>query len=439
MTYNPFNKPIHELTAADLDKLITDEVAEGYWIEYKSEFQSSKKIARSIASLANTYGGWYFIGVEADKTKNAATRACGFNSSDVSDPIAKIRDSIKSNIDPVPVFYTRLITLSGDLAVAVVFVPDNQETPFITKDGRIYRRVSDSSDPVHEDNRYAIDRLVDNGREIAKRFEEFCKDDRTFSQSEEGQGWVNVFLFPHPLGAVQRFDMLSTEGIEELIQLSQNSIKIFLDRSSEVGYGNLPLNSGQLGFGSVKLRQIESSKVGFNSLTVELFADGRAKFFIPLQYLPDLHQMPIENLRSPKVRQVLDNLRQSDKKFDTLVLRYFDIQHTIASVMNLLNFYQEFYSKEAGLTSLRVAITMNDVWRSVPFCDIDQWGTHVEKLGLPVLNSSAISIPSHASRKLVLNLDEDSPLWVTICPLIAMGFGLPHSMYGHIAFRPRDL
>jgi len=51
MAYNPFDKPINDLTAKDLDVLIQKDVAEGYWVEYKSEFQPSKKIAKSIASF----------------------------------------------------------------------------------------------------------------------------------------------------------------------------------------------------------------------------------------------------------------------------------------------------------------------------------------------------------------------------------------------------
>ena len=66
MPYNPFDKAIRDLTAGDLDRLIDNEVTEGYGIEYKGDFPENKKVGRSIASLANAYGGWYFIGVAAD-------------------------------------------------------------------------------------------------------------------------------------------------------------------------------------------------------------------------------------------------------------------------------------------------------------------------------------------------------------------------------------
>jgi hypothetical protein len=423
MSYNPFDKPIQELEASDLDKLIDDEVTEGYWVEYKSEFQSNKKIAKSIASFANTYGGWYFVGVEADKEKNVATDICGFSLTSVPDPIAKVRDIIKSHIDPVPVFHLQLVRLEKDKAVLVAHVPDNQETPFITRDGRIYRRLGDSSEPVPENNRYAVDRLVGNGREIAKRFERFCQDERTFCQAEEDQGWVNVFLSPYPLGTIERLDiLLSHEGIEKLIQLSQSPIKIYVEDGTEFGEGNFPLNSGQLAFRSVILRQVKPCNAAFNSLTIELFMDGRAKFFVPLQYVPIFSDH--EKLNSPIVKQVLAEIWRTDPEHNTLSLRFFDIVNLWWIVTHLLNYYQEWLGKEALSAKLLASITMEGVWRSVPFCDADQWGEHVQRFGLPVLNKDTLRFPE--PRLVVKGTD---PLWITICPIIGMGFGLPVNFF----------
>ncbi|RLI51830.1 MAG: hypothetical protein DRP09_18825 [Candidatus Thorarchaeota archaeon] len=421
MAYNPFDKPIQELDIKDVNKLIDDEVAEGYKIEYKSEFQSNSKIAKSIASFANSYGGWYFVGVEADKTRNVATNICGFSLASVPDPIAKVRDVIKSHIDPVPMFYSQLVKLEQGQAVLVIHIPDNQETPFITRDGRIYRRLSDSSTPVPETDRYAVDRLVDRGKEIAKRFERFCQDERFFCQAEENQGWVNVFLSPYPLGTIRKFDMLSSEGIEKLLHLSQNPIKIHLE-DVEFGTGNLPLDSGQLAFGSVVLRQVTPCNAAFNSLTVEFFLNGRAKFFIPLQYISLFREQNTENLKSSKAKHTLKEIWKGDRDFGTLSLRFFDIVDLWLAVLNLVNFYQEWLG--IPQTDFRVALVLENVRRSVPFCDTDQWGDHVQKFGLPVLNKDSSRFPetSWMARG-------NTPLWIQICPVIGMGFGLPPSFF----------
>ena len=46
MTYNPFEKTIGEtLDKEDLNILITEQVAEGYYVEYKREMPKTTKIA----------------------------------------------------------------------------------------------------------------------------------------------------------------------------------------------------------------------------------------------------------------------------------------------------------------------------------------------------------------------------------------------------------
>ncbi len=430
MTYTPFSKQLTELTANDLENLIKDEIAEGYWIEYKSEFQSSNKIAKSISSFANTYGGWYFVGVEAEKTKNVATKICGFYLTDIPDPIAKLRDSIKANIDPVPIFHSKVIDIGSGKVVLVVHIPENQETPFINKDGRLYRRISDSSDPIPEDNRFALDRLVDNGQEIAKEFAEFCNDERTFSKAEENQSWLNIFLTPYPLGAIERSDMLSTDGIENLIKLSKNQIDIYFGPSLKIGTGNLPFNSSQLGIGSVILRQVEQSKVAFNSLTMELFIDGRAKLFIPIKIINPLDEKNPTNIpKSLETKQALKEISGTQRlNSSSYLLRFFDVIELWKSVLVLLSFYQECFGKTLEQNNTRIAISLNNIWRLVPFYDSDEWGTYVKKFGLPIQQVDSTRIPNKKGKAVVA----DFPLANTVCVLLSLTFGLPPDIQSDI-------
>ena len=309
MQYNPFNKPLRDLTSDDLNLLIENQVAEGYSVEYKREFQPPIKIAKSISSFANTLGGWFFIGIEADKVNNIATRICGLDLHNISDPLSKLRDSVKSNVDPMPFFEQRLVDMGSGRAVLVVEIPDNQETPFITRDGRIYRRVNDSSDPIPEDNRYAIDRLVDHGKEVSKQFEEFCTDQRTFSKAEEKNGWVNVFLSPYPLGTIDKFVPASADEIDKLLQMSKKQIIMYDEEKKVVlASSSIPFNSGQTGVFSTILRQVEPSLIAFNSLTIELFKDGRAKLSVPLKYFPDLLHKDSNQIKSIQVREALSSI-----------------------------------------------------------------------------------------------------------------------------------
>jgi hypothetical protein len=66
--FQPFGaKHLSEIDQADLQALIGDQVPEGLFVEYKRDW-SSKKVARAVASFANSQGGgWLIIGVEANK------------------------------------------------------------------------------------------------------------------------------------------------------------------------------------------------------------------------------------------------------------------------------------------------------------------------------------------------------------------------------------
>jgi hypothetical protein len=78
---------------------------------------------------------------------------------------------------------------------------------------------------------------------------------------------VNLYLSPYPLGSIQRKDIISSDGITKLMELSQTPLTYFLG-SIEIGSGNVPFNSGQLGFGSVILKQIQPGRVAFNVPTI---------------------------------------------------------------------------------------------------------------------------------------------------------------------------
>ena len=285
MPYNPFPRPFFEnLTPEDLQLLVTNEVAEGYFVEYKQTFPKNLKIARSIASFANTNGGWYIVGVLEDG--HQATCICGFETSQYSDPIGKVREVVKSNIDPVPLFYPQVVRIDDAKAVLAVYVPGNQETPFITLDGRVYRRIADSSDPIMSTDRAALDRLIDQGSHATQSFIKFCTDERTFCEAESNLAWLQVYISPRLLQAPQplKFDT-TTSWLSALLSSSRTPVPIPLPTVEASATGILPLNLAQPTGQSVILRQVNTGMNSMNSMEIEIFYDGRAKLLIPLQEL----------------------------------------------------------------------------------------------------------------------------------------------------------
>jgi hypothetical protein len=421
LAYNPFTKRIGELlNPNDLQELISRNVAEGYYVEYKETFPLNDKIGRSIASLANTYGGWYIVGVKTD-THNVANDVCGFDIVTCPDSISKVREVIKSHIDPTPDFFPQVVSLTVDKAVLVVYIPSDQETPFITKDGRIYRRVSDSSDPVPETNRYTVDRLVDKGRETLQRFESFCRDERTFSQAEDKQAWINVYLATHPPDVVDKYDLLSRANLENLMEKSKVQTDIHFGKRGNAPESESPLklhvvfNSGQLTHKSLILRHVEPDKIAFNSPTVELFVNGWAKFLIPL---PQSNYLTAE---SEEARRALSNI----PKQQLSLLKFFDVGRIWLVLAYLFTFYLEWLGDQPLVTELKTAVIMDNVWRSVPLIDSDDFGEYVQKFGLPIIQADSIRMPEWVKQGFYLPLNDNVPAWLNLCIWINLAFGLP--------------
>lgn len=436
MPYNPFNKSIGTpLEADDLNALIENAVAEGYHVEYKRELPVNEKIGKSIAALANTYGGWYIIGVETDR-HNVAQRVSGFSLATLPDPISTLRDVVKSHVVPVPIFYPQVVKIGPDRAILVVYVPGEQDTPFISKDGRIYRRIADSSEPVYEKDRYAVDELYERGRKNAKNFKRFCRDERIFSKAESG-GWVNIFLSPYPYGIIDKYSILIRENFEKILQSTQVPLDISFDKGKTViGQGNISFNSGQFTHRSVILRSVFPSRVAFNSLTIELFIDGSAKFFIPLPYcfsqskglLPDNLQSS-RDIQSPVVKTALQKFIANDSEHSIQYLHFFNIGQLWATMALLLNFYLDWLGMDLPLlTDMKMALTFSNVWRSVPFVDMEDWGMHIEKFGLPIIFAENIDVPEDIGQGLIINMDDINPLWSQLTHYIGLTVGLPSEL-----------
>ena len=165
MLYRPFADDLDEVAPEDLVRLM--DVHEGWYVEYKRELVGNRDLAKSLSSFANQYGGWLFLGIQEDAASNVAAGFPGIPDSEVQNALDSIRNSAKDLLNP-PVFYNvrkfegpiESITLPDGRTIIVVQVPEGPNSPYIHNDGRIYRRVGDSSQPTPVTDR-ATPRFLD--------------------------------------------------------------------------------------------------------------------------------------------------------------------------------------------------------------------------------------------------------------------------------------
>jgi hypothetical protein len=443
VAFNPFDKPIGQLAPADLEKLIEDRVEESWTIEYKSDFAfkdsgekvDGARIARNIASFANSpFGGWLIIGIEEKDEK--PTAICGLTHSDPETVIASI---VREHIDPVPIFHIQRITVDGTNGdkVLVVYVPGEQDSPFINRDGNVYRRTNDSSHPVEGDTRvervkgrHELDTLTERGRRNIDDFVEFCKDERVLvaPQYEKSVAWLDVYVSPYPLGGVNKLDLLQQEHLDSLIQRTQEKISVTAGIPNPAGEFVLdkPFYRGHPGYRSVVLRDSTSAGVLDFAKMLEIFVDGRVK------------QAHLEKLGVSVTDPDLVKIRSHDYgegKWpdaglgpvpELAALHFFDFGELWTDVLWLLVFYQECFKDEALLRDIRIGIIIrNPNGYLVPFETTEEWVMKANQSGLPIMKNRLVTIPDGIKDGMRMEVESVNVKWMFyIMALLSTAFGL---------------
>jgi hypothetical protein len=147
-----YSKNINEITYQDVVDFCNEGHQESFILEYKSDFQSlaNEKIAKTIASFANTYGGILILGVSAPNGKPIAPFD-GF----VFDPTAKYEEKIESVVLAhiiEPVFpEIKVCESKAGKTFIVIRVGESNLTPHrVANNSKIYIRTGQSSTPNSE-------------------------------------------------------------------------------------------------------------------------------------------------------------------------------------------------------------------------------------------------------------------------------------------------
>lgn len=105
-----FSKSFDEITKADVDLLIADQVPEGRTLDYKAELPGKsdgqrKEFAADVSSFANAAGGYIVFGVAEAKDgsgKNTGTpdKATGLANTNGDEAILRLESMARANIEP---------------------------------------------------------------------------------------------------------------------------------------------------------------------------------------------------------------------------------------------------------------------------------------------------------------------------------------------------
>lgn len=141
-----FTKPIDEIIFEDVE-VFCEEWTEGVRVEYKSDINLKRHIPKIVSSFANTHGGIFLIGVEADQTNNQVTSIPGIPQRNGIEE--QIQQSALTGIYPGVIPEIKVVDVPDSKNVIVVVrVDESVQAPHaIQNSTRVYIRTGSITEP----------------------------------------------------------------------------------------------------------------------------------------------------------------------------------------------------------------------------------------------------------------------------------------------------
>ena len=431
--YSPFDKGIHDLQPPDLT--ILKNVHEGWYVEYKRQMVKASALAKSLSAFANTYGGWLFIGVKEQSGDNAvADELPGIPEEDLDGALQSLRHSAADHLNPTPFFETTVLRgpcdeagLDKGKAVIVVEIPQSHTAPHVHKDGRIYRRVADGSEPKPETDRFVLDQLWRRAEPIREKTREWIERDPEFYQKEEENPYVRLLLCVDPW--CQR---------DPLLGAPLSEIRRIL-KGGETSVSSVPFDTIYTTEEGLTARQLKGNDPANYGLTWRLRWNMSCDIVLPLQlHAPDVPDHLIGEFDGyVHAERFIDMLNEqghtrpriADLNFMLQLL--FGIVSQYRDLLKLADAAGEFYCKARVLNA----------WRIVPFVDVETLLDGFKAHGLPMVMDRTITVPTgdgpesfariYESTKLKERDDKTFILWaIRMFALVIPAFGVPSHIEG---------
>lgn len=391
--YTPFEKHLTDISEDDLATL--KNVHEGWYVEYKSELIKPRDLAKSLSSFANQSGGWIFFGVSEDRNLHVAENFPGIPDSDVSNALESLRNASKDLITPDVFYFSRVfkgpiasIGLKHGRSIIVVQIPEGADCPYIHNDGRIYRRIADSSDPKPETDRSRLDLLIEHGKQTRSRLADRIIQTPLVSQGEENQCYIHLSIISDPYETMGHW---YSAGFSEFSELMRQK--------------GLPFDNIYSKSGGYIARQIINNDPYNRILTWEFSRHCHSFITFPIP----LVRPPISNSNLPN-NSIYKKFMLKIKKNRLDMTRIVDLNLVLSVLMSITIRHRRLAWHANVKGPFYVKAHLENIWRTVPFIDLPAFWDQVSKYELPLVQDKYVLAPNGTSLDTFVVLPErDAP------------------------------
>lgn len=340
----------------DIEKfLLTIEDDETFFVEFKTEDIRNEQLAKEICAFSNSYGGYVFLGVDDSKNIVGCTK---WNE-------LRINTVIYNCISPAPKFDIRKFKLENSKRLYIIKVEEGLVPPYVTNTGKIYQRISSSSDPVKDS--FVLNTLYNKKEKYVRELE-----NKLYIEPIKGQKINNLCGYiDFGFGIVTRdvgkiyecMDNANYEKIVSILKKEQNDYNI-----TRVGYSiciSIGKSTASRGEQSVLIQS------GVNNF-MEIMADGSFRCRIlfvsepdnnianiaPIVYIFSLFKEIYSAVFGEKF---INNFIEAFKYEKLTVLKQFKPKYIVSGEEKYKDMYNEFYNDHVEKYGNNIIMTNNRI------------------------------------------------------------------------------
>lgn len=381
--FNPFGKNFNDIEASDL--ILLKNVHEGWYIEYKKSALNPRSYAKAISAMANTYGGFIFIGIEEESRANSVAGAFpGVTLHALDDALQGIRQGVTQHLNPQPHFEIRVVIspeAQNDERIICIHVPISPKAPIIHSDGRIYRRMNDSSEPVAENRRDIVEHLFRRVTDFEDHYGRWYGRKPELSDGEGDISYVRLISFPD----------------------YWNEKRLWLDDSTEVFAEKLKKTSEGISF-SINYSVISSQRHGFVCrLPDEKNPHGFSATFMLWRDLASEFWLPLPSFRVSAYNSYWNKGKALDGVVSFLSERGY-ADSTVLDLSNAFGAIDSYFALNRKFQSIHnyngetfVKYQIENAWRRIPALALGVDDLGWRKYGVPIILKNSISSPEGGS------------------------------------------